>query len=266
MTFRDRLQAIQSTTGSRLCVGLDPLPDRLPEPLNALPDKAEAILIFCKEIIAATADVVSAYKPNLAFFEALGTKGWEIFEDVLDAIPKNRIIIADAKRGDIGSTADLYAEAFLGRLNCDAITVSPYMGSDALTPFLRYPGKCVFSLVLTSNPGAEDLQLKEVDGQPLYKHTARMAVAAAENQPGEIGFVVGATRPDRLADLRAEFPEVPFLVPGVGAQGGSMEEVLTANADGPVLINVGRSVLYASSGTDFAEAAGKVAVASARQG
>lgn len=255
MTFRDRLIAAQTATGSLICVGLDPLPDRLPEPLRNLPDKVEAVRLFCKEIIAATADVACAYKPNLAFFEALGARGWEIFEDLVDTIPDDRIIIADAKRGDIGSTADLYAEAFFGRLLCDGITVSPYMGSDALTPFLQYPGTCTFALVLTSNPGAEDLQLKQIDGEPLYKHTARMAVAAAKDQPGEIGFVVGATRPALLGDLRTEFPDVPFLVPGVGTQGGSYEDVLKANKNGPILINLGRSVLYASSGNDFAEKA-----------
>lgn len=254
MTFSEKLRAAQSAAQSRLCVGLDPDPERLPTPLRGRPP-AEAVAAFCRAIVEATAEVACAFKPNLAFFEALGADGWRAFEEVVAAIPSDRIVIADAKRGDIGSTAARYAEAFFGRLGCDAVTVSPYMGRDALAPFLAHPGHCAFSLVLTSNPSASDLQELKAGGVPLYHHAARLAVEAASGQPGEVGFVVGATRPERLAELRAAYPDVPFLVPGVGAQGGDAAAVVAAAGSGPLLVNSSRGVLYASGGADFAEAA-----------
>lgn len=254
MTFSEKLRAVQAASGSRLCVGLDPDPARLPAPFRGL-EAAEAAAAFCRAIIEATAEVACAFKPNLAFFEALGAEGWRAFEEVVAAVPEGRLVIADAKRGDIGSTAARYAEAFFGRLGCDAVTVSPYLGRDALMPFLAYEGRCAFSLVLTSNPGASDLQELEAGGAPLYRHAARLAAEAARGQPGEVGFVVGATRPERLAELRTAYPEVPFLVPGVGTQGGDAAAVAAAADAGPLLVNSSRGVLYASAGADFAEAA-----------
>lgn len=253
-SFADRLATAQTASGSRLCVGLDPDPSRMPEPLAALPP-AEAAEAFCRAVIEATAEVACAFKPNLAFFEALGADGWRAFEAVVAAVPPDRLVIADAKRGDIGNTAARYAEAFFGRTRADAVTVSPYMGRDALTPFLQHAGRCAFALVLTSNPGADDLQRLVADGEPVYHHTARLAAEATKGLPGEVGFVVGATRPEPLAALREAYPDVPFLVPGVGAQGGTAEAVLAAAGSGPLLVNASRAVLYASSGADFAEAA-----------
>jgi orotidine-5'-phosphate decarboxylase len=255
MTFAARLADSQSATRSRLCVGLDPDPARLPRPLAGAADPAEAAAAFCRAIIDATADVACAYKPNLAFFEALGAPGWRAFETVVRAVPEGRVVIADAKRGDIGNTAARYAAAFFERLPCHAVTVSPYMGRDALEPFLAHAGRCTFALVLTSNPGAADLQLLQTGGRPLYEHVARLAAEAGARQPGETGFVVGATRPAPLAELREQHPDIPFLIPGVGAQGGDARAVIEAAASGPVIVNASRAVLYASDGDDFQEAA-----------
>lgn len=258
MTFPERLRAAQSASRSRLCVGLDPDPAQFPAPLASLPP-AEATVAFCRAIIQSTQEVACAYKPNLAFFEALGSEGWAAFEEVVQAVPSDRLVIADAKRGDIGNTARLYASAFFERLRCDAVTVSPYMGRDAIEPFLAHEGRCAFTLVLTSNPGADDVQSLRVDGEAVYHHVARLATEIAEEQPGTIGFVVGATRVDRLAALRAAYPTVPFLVPGVGAQGGQPAEVVAAAGIGPLIVNASRAVLYGSSGDDYAEAAGRAA-------
>ncbi len=258
LTFTDKLRAAQSATHSRVCVGLDPDPEGLPHLLRDRPP-AEAVLAFNRAIIEATADVACAYKPNLAFYEALGADGWRALEQTVAAIPDGRLVIADAKRGDIGNTARMYARAFFDRLGCDAVTVSPYMGSDAAVPFLETPGRCAFVLVATSNPSAAEVQALETDGEPLYLRMARLAVNAAADQPGEAGFVVGATRPALLAELRDAYPDVPFLVPGVGAQGGDAGAVVEAAGSGPLLVNSSRGILYASAGDDFADAARRAA-------
>ena len=254
MTFTDQLRAAQRATGGRLCVGLDPDPDRLPAPFPG--GDAAAVEAFCRAIVDATADVACAFKPNLAFFEALGADGWRAFEAVVrHAHAADRLVIADCKRGDIGNTAAHYAAAFFDRLPCDAVTASPYMGRDSLVPFLQHPGRCCFALVATSNASGPDLQRLVADGEAVWERAARLAADAAEGQPGETGFVVGAQRAGELAGLRARFPDVPFLVPGVGAQGGRAEDVVAAAGAGPLLVNASRSVLYASAGADFAEAA-----------
>ena len=258
MTFLERLAAAQARSGSALCVGLDPDPARLPDRLRDRP-LLDAVGLFCNAITEATAASACAFKPNLAFFEALGADGWRVLQDVLAALPETHLVVLDGKRGDIGTTAQRYAEALYDRLGADACTVAPYMGRDAIQPFLQRPGRCAFVLGLTSNPSASDLQLLEVGGEPLYRRVARMAVEAGEAQPGTVGLVVGATRPDRLAVLREAHPTTPFLVPGVGAQGGAAEDVLAANGGGPVLVNASRSILYASSGRDFASAAAREA-------
>lgn len=260
MTFSDKLRAAQAAAGSRVCVGLDPDPARLPAPLRGRPTAA-AVLAFNRAIIEATADVACAYKPNLAFYEALGADGWRIFEATVAAVPDDRIVIADAKRGDIGNTARMYARAFFERAGADAVTVAPYMGSDAVAPFLETEGGCAFVLAATSNASAPELQGLVADGEPVYRHAARLAVGAAEGRPGEAGFVVGATRPEVLAELRALYPDVPFLVPGVGAQGGDAAAVVEAAGSGLLLVNSSRAILYASGGADFAEAARRVAEA-----
>jgi orotidine-5'-phosphate decarboxylase len=249
VSFLDRLRASVSDTGSVLCVGLDPRP--------APPGDLAS---FCLAITEATAPYAAAFKPNLAFFEAHGAAGWTALERVCQGVrDSGRLLILDAKRGDIGSTAEHYATALFDHLGGDAATVAPYMGADSITPFLGHAGRCAIVLAATSNPGASDLQALPVDAEPLYRHVARMAVAAGEGQPGTVGLVVGGTRPAILGDLRAEFPGVPFLVPGVGAQGGSPGEILRANAGGPVLVNASRSILYASTGADFARAAADAA-------
>lgn len=263
-SFLDRLRAAQAATGACLCVGLDPEPERLPAPFRGRP-AAEAIRGFCFAITASTAPHACAFKPNLAFFEALGTGGWEALAAVCEAVrATGRLLILDGKRGDIGNTARRYADALYEGLGGDAATVAPYMGRDAIAPFLQHPGRCAFVLAATSNPGAADLQMLDVEGEPLYRRVARMAVEAGERQPGEAGLVVGATRPEVLGALRADFPSVPLLVPGVGAQGGRPAEVLEKNAGGPILINASRSILYASSDADFAEAAAREAERLAR--
>lgn len=261
VSFSERLAT--ATTGAALCVGLDPEPSRLP---SGLSKDVAGIVRFCTAITDSTAEVAAAFKPNLAFFEALGPDGWHALTDVCAHVrASGRLLVLDGKRGDIGNTGRLYAQALYETLDGDAATVAPYMGRDSLAPFLDAAGRCAFVLVATSNPGADDLQTLDAAGEPVFRHVARMAVEAAEEAPGEVGFVVGATRPERIAGLRADFPTVPFLVPGVGAQGGDVRAVLDANAGGPILVNAGRSILYASSGADFASAAARAATVLARQ-
>ena len=252
--FADRLVAAVAEAGAPLCVGLDPDPDRLPAAFAA--GGAGGAAAFCEAVVGATAPHAAAFKPNLAFFEAYGPGGWGALAAVCAAVRRaGRLLVLDGKRGDIGNTGRKYAAALYDRLGGDACTVAPYMGADSVAPFLEHAGRCAFVLVATSNPGGADLQALDVGGEPLYRHAARLAVRAAEGLPGEPGFVVGATRPALLAGLRAAHPAVPFLVPGVGAQGGSAAEALDANAGGPLLVNSSRGVLYASGGADFAEAA-----------
>ena len=255
--FPSRLASAVRDAGSALCVGLDPDLGRLPSGVSR---SAAGVVEFCVAITESTRDHAAAFKPNLAFFEALGPDGWAALADVCAHVhASGRLLVLDGKRGDIGNTGRLYAEALYGGLGGDAATVAPYMGRDSLAPFLAHAGRCAFVLVATSNPGAGDVQALDVGGEPLYRHVARMAVGAADGAPGDVGFVVGATRSGVLAGLRAEHPTVPFLVPGVGVQGGSVGETLEANAGGPVLINVGRSVLYGSAGHDYASAAHRAA-------
>ena len=261
-SFSKRLSAAVTDAGSALCVGLDPDLSALPSGVSR---NASGVMEFCIAITDSTAEVAAAFKPNLAFFEALGPDGARALADVCAHVrASRRLLVLDGKRGDIGNTGRLYARALYGQsaaggLGGDAATVAPYMGRDSLAPFLADAGRCAFVLIATSNPGADDLQTLSAGGEPVYRHVARMAVGAAAEAPGEAGFVVGATRPDRLAALRADFPGVPFLVPGVGAQGGDARAVLDANAGGPILVNAGRSILYASSGTDYAQAAAQAA-------
>jgi orotidine-5'-phosphate decarboxylase len=217
------------------------------------------VLAFNKAIIEATLPYALAYKFNLAFYEAQGLAGWRALEESLALIPEGYLTIADAKRGDIGNTARRYAQAFFEQLNFDAITVAPYMGHDSILPFLDYPGKWVFLLGLTSNAGAADFQLLNVQGQPLYQRV--MQLAASWLHAGQLGYVVGATRPEQLAELRGLYPAAWFLVPGVGAQGGDLQAVMQAGwgQQAGILVNSSRGILYASSGPDYAEAAAREA-------
>jgi orotidine-5'-phosphate decarboxylase len=254
MTPAKLFEAIQAKR-SLLCVGLDADPRRIPLHLQGFPDP---VFEFNRQIIEATAPYVVAYKPNIAFYEAQGARGWESLRKTLEAIPGECMAIADAKRGDIGNTSELYARAFFEEMDFDAVTVAPYMGIDSVAPFLRFEGKWVFLLALTSNPGAQDFQLQEVGGEPLYRRVVRRAMEWSAGLPGHLGFVAGATRPEHLGEIRGLAPGNFLLVPGVGAQGGDLEGVCREgmNSQGGLLVNASRSILYAGGGTDFAELAG----------
>lgn len=242
---------------SYLCVGLDTDIEKIPQHLKA---SADPVFEFNKRIIDATKDVCVAYKPNVAFYEALGPKGWESLQKTLDYIPKECFTIADAKRGDIGNTSALYARTYFQQMNFDSVTVAPYMGEDSVKPFLDFAGKWVIMLVHTSNSGAEDFQLLETrDGKYVYEEVifASQRWATAD----QMMYVVGATQADKFGTIRALAPDHFFLVPGVGAQGGNLQAVSKAglNTQCGLLVNSSRNIIYASSKEDFAEAAQKEA-------
>ncbi len=256
MTRQALIDQIRSKK-SFLCVGLDPDVSKIPPHLL---HEQDPIFAFNKAIIDATKAYAVAYKPNLAFFECHGTKGWESLQKTIDYIPKDIFTIADAKRGDIGNTSGYYAKTFFETMGFDSVTVAPYMGEDSVTPFLEYPNKWVILLALTSNKGALDFQtIKDSEGTALYKTVLKRS--SAWGSPENLMFVVGATRADELAEVRKIVPEHFLLVPGVGAQGGSLEEVAHygMNADCGLLVNSSRGIIYASSGADFAEKAGQEA-------
>jgi orotidine-5'-phosphate decarboxylase len=261
MNFIDKLRAAWANSNSLLCVGLDPDPAKLPFSLHGIP---QAVFEFNRAIIDATHDLVCAYKPQIAYFAAQSAedqllKTMEYLRTQYPHIP----IILDAKRGDIGSTAEQYAvEAFV-RYGADAVTVNPYMGTDSITPFTSYQDKGVVILCRTSNVGAKDLQDLQINGEPLYVHLARK-VANDWNSHGNCLLVVGATWPEQMRQIRAVVGDMPFLVPGIGAQGGDVKAMVTAGKtrDGTgLIVNSSRAVLYASSGADFAQAARAVAQA-----
>lgn len=253
---------------SFLCVGLDTDLIKLPSTiLEEHPD--DAVAAFNRAIIDATAPYCVAYKPNLAFYESLGAAGWTALEETVRYIRErypDQFIIADAKRGDIGNTSKLYARSFFEHLDVDAITVAPYMGEDSVTPFLGYPGKWVILLALTSNKGSYDFQLiPGPDGKRLFETVITTSQRWAGND--EMMYVVGATQGKMFEDIRRVAPESFLLVPGVGAQGGSLEEVARygMTPDCGLLVNSSRGIIYASQGPDFAEAAGREAAALAAQ-
>jgi orotidine-5'-phosphate decarboxylase len=246
-TFADRLARAQHARGSLLCVGLDPDPAKLPRDL-----KGDPLYAFNRRIIDATADVTAAYKPQIAFYSALGAE-----EQLLASIGYIRerapaaLVILDAKRNDIGNTAEAYAREAFDRYGADAVTVSPYMGEDSVRPFLARPDRGAILLCRTSNSGAKDFQDLQIDGLPLYRHVAQRA-AAHWNEHGNLMLVVGATYPREMADLRRAHPEVSFLVPGIGAQGGDLEATLAAGLDARgtgLLISSSRNIIYAGGGT-----------------
>ena len=236
-----------------LCVGLDTALDKLP---NHLQDQPDAIFQFNKQIIDATRDLCVAYKPNLAFYEARGAEGWRDFERTVAYIGNSHFIIADAKRGDIGNTSRMYAQAFFEKNACDAVTVAPYMGADSVSPFLGFPDKWVIVLALTSNPGSADFQRSPLEsGEALWEQVLRKSQSWGSAE--QLMFVVGATHPEAFARVRAIAPDHFLLVPGVGAQGGDLAAICWygLTRDCGLLVNTSRSILYASSGPDFAEAA-----------
>ena len=250
---RKELRDLIFSKRSYLCTGLDPEISKLPAQYAKVP---ASILDFNKEIITACQDATVAWTLNTAFFEQYGAEGWEILEATCAALPGKSFKIADAKRGDIGNTSTMYARAFFERMDFDAVTVSPYMGEDSLRPFLEFKDKWIICLALTSNAGHRDFQLDTgSDGRRLYERV--IETVAKYGSADNIMFVVGATRADEIARIRELIPEHFLLVPGVGAQGGSLEDVSRAgfNADCGLLINSSRGILYASNGEDFAHAA-----------
>lgn len=241
---------------SFLCVGLDPVLDKLPKHLLKYDNP---ILEFNKQIIDATSDLCVAYKPNTAFFESRGVKGWETLVRTWQYFPKDVFTIADAKRGDIGNTSTMYAEAFFKEENAgmsfDSVTVAPYMGKDSVSPFLAYPDKWVILLALTSNEGSQDFQTRQSDGQKLYEQV--ISTSSQWGSSDQLMYVVGATKPEEFKNIRRLAPDHFLLVPGVGAQGGSLSAVCEngLNSSCGLLVNAARSIIYASSGEDFAEKA-----------
>jgi orotidine-5'-phosphate decarboxylase len=249
--FNEKLDNAAVRNRSWLCVGLDPVVDKMPKGIARTPS---GVADFCQKIIEATSGVVAAYKPNIAFFEAFGSDGWRVLSDSIAAVPDHIPVLLDAKRGDIGNTVKAYAEAYYGVLGVDAVTVSPYLGRDSVEPFATWPEKAAIVLCLTSNPSAVEIQGMEVAGEPLYLRVARQT----GEWDGTYGLVVGATKAEMIGDVRAVSPETVFLIPGIGAQGGDLEKSVTLGArksGGGALINASRGVIYASSGSDFAEVA-----------
>ncbi len=257
MTFADKLATAQQTNNSWLCIGLDPVMERLPRSLLDS-ENGNPLFAFGRAIVEATADLACAYKPNLGFWLAEGPAGLRALQDLIACIPDNLPVILDGKFGDVGHTAAAYARAAFETLGVDSVTANPYLGLDALRPFLADEKHGIFLLARTSNPSAPDLQDLVVENRPLYEQVARLAVEWDTEHPGACGLVVGATYPEELARLRQVAPDLPFLVPGVGAQGGSLPAVVahgrTTGGIGPV-INSSRGIIYASPGPDFAAAA-----------
>ncbi|MEY4287427.1 MAG: orotidine-5-phosphate decarboxylase [Bacteroidota bacterium] len=242
---------------SFLCVGLDPDLSKIPAHLL---QTADPLFEFCKEIIDATHPYAVAFKPNTAFFECHGAAGWESLRKTIAYIPKDCLVIADAKRGDIGNTSAYYAKTFFEHMDADALTVAPYMGSDSVLPFLQFDNKWVILLALTSNEGAKDFQFLEADGKALFEQV--LLRSSEWGSPEQLMYVVGATRAEDIARVRALAPDYFFLVPGVGAQGGDLDTVVRygANEECGLLVNSSRAIIYASSGQDFAAAAKKEAL------
>ncbi len=256
MSFNDRLSAICRERGSRVCIGLDPVWDRLPDTVKSHEDP---VFAFNRSIVDATIDIAAVYKPNLAFYEALGLSGWSSLKKTIEYIGGRAIVLGDAKRGDIDNTAKAYAQAMFDALGVDACTISVYPGLDAAQPFLDRPDRGVFVLCRTSNGSAPMIQDLQVNGRPLYEHVARMSLNWNANR--NCGLVVGATYPRELAEIRAIAKHLPFLIPGIGAQGGDLEASVSAAGSGPFIINSSRSIIYADAGPRFADAARSAATA-----
>jgi len=254
MNFMEKLIAASQKNNSLLCIGLDADPRLMPDNVG--------VFEFNKAIIDATADLVCAYKPNFAFYEALGNKGLDALKQTVKHIPDNIPVIGDAKRGDIGNTAKAYAKTIFADFGFDATTVNPYLGFDSLEPFIQYQDKGIFVLCRTSNAGAVDFQsLRCVEhDRPLFEV---VALKASEwNVHGNIGLVVGATYPEELKLIRQNHPDMPLLIPGIGAQGGDLELTVRYGVDAQgekAIINSSRQIIYASREKDFAEAARKAA-------
>lgn len=265
MSAAAKLAESVARRGSHLCLGLDPDPARLPQPLRARAsvDPGGAVLAFCAELIAATSDVACAYKPNLAYFEALGRDGWRVLADVLALVPADIPTIVDAKRCDIGPTAARAAAGIFGELGADATTVVPWFGRDGIQPFVDWEDRMTFIVAASSNPS--DIHLQDAcgpDGEPAWGAVARLA-AGLDGRPGSVGMVAGATVPARVAGCRRRAPDVWLLAPGVGAQGGDLVATVAAGRgpDDRLLITTSRSVTHAASDASHADAARQAAIA-----
>jgi len=244
---KSKLVELIRSRKSFLCVGLDTDPSKLPTGVSALE--------FNKAIVDATREFAVSYKPNLAFYEAMGRQGWDILEETVEYIGKDHFTIADAKRGDIGNTSSYYAKAFFETYGFDSITVAPYMGKDSVSPFLQFQDKWAIVLALTSNEGSKDFQTQKIGEEYLFEKVLRDVASWGTDE--NTMFVVGATKAESLAQIRQIIPNHFLLVPGVGAQGGSLQEVVKygMNSEVGLLVNASRSILYASSGADYAQVA-----------
>ncbi|MFH2037093.1 MAG: orotidine-5'-phosphate decarboxylase [Candidatus Zixiibacteriota bacterium] len=253
MNPTQKIKEIQEKNSSMICVGLDLDRKKVP---GVYANTIKGLFDFTMQIIDATKDVAAAYKPNLAFYEELGAEGFSLLEKIIHKIPDEMVVIADAKLGDIGNTAQHYASAMFDRLKADWVTLNPYMGYDSIRPFIDYQDKGAFILCLTSNTGSRDFQLMHVVNKPIYMYVAEKV--AYWNKENNLGLVAGATHPEQLGDIRAAAGDMPILIPGVGAQGGDLEKAVVAgtrNFKAPALINVSRSILYAGNENNFAESA-----------
>ncbi len=254
MNFTDKLSKAIASAESTLCVGLDPVPENLPKPIKeAFEGEEKQILEFCRRVIEATKQHACAFKPNTAFFEALGSSGWAVLEEVADMVPSNRVLIMDAKRGDIGNTAARYKQAFFDRMHADAITLNPLMGMETLGPFLDDPQKAVFVLAMTSNRGAADLLQRRFEGRmSLGEYIAEELAKKMNKSSSHLGLVTGATQTEWIAPVIEAFPEAHLLIPGIGKQGGDIQELsnVLKNHKGLPVINSSRSIIYAGGDSE----------------
>ena len=244
MTYAERLKSRLKTTGSALCVGLDPRPDMMEGGVEAIPD-------FLRRVIGETAEYAAAFKPNIAYFEAMGLRGLEILDQLLGEMPKEVPVILDAKRSDIGETQKYYARSYFENWAVDAVTLNPFLGYDTLEPFLDWEGKGVYLLAVTSNPGTVDFQRRDCEGKKLFERVGELCERAqSEGRKTTAGLVVGLTNAD--GDVLANLPDVPLLVPGLGAQGGSLDSLAGSGRNAASVINVSRGITYAEGNTDYA--------------
>lgn len=255
MNFYQKITKRSTELKSLLCVGLDPEWEKLPASIRS---SDKSLFAFCKEIVDATHDITVAYKPNIAFFERFGYKGIEQFENLIHHITVNYpqvAIVADIKRGDLANTAKEYAKYYFKDLKVDSLTLSPYMGTDSIEPFLEYKDHAVFLLCLTSNPSSKDLQkIQSTQKRYFYEEVANLSKSLNTKYQNQVGIVVGATHPEELGKIREAFPDLVFLIPGYGAQGGNLSDIMKVSARNS-LINSSRSILFNSDKADFAEKA-----------
>jgi len=244
----DKYKNIKEKNNSILCVGLDSDINKIPKILG---NNIDSLLEFNKKIIEATKDLVSAYKINFAFYEQYGVDGFRILKNTFELIPEEIFTIADAKRADIGNSSKAYAKSVFEYFNADSITVHPYMGYDSVQPFLEFENKFVFLLALTSNIGSKDFQFLKINNNTLYNEVIKKSVNWSN--PDNLGYVVGATHPDELKEIRNIIPNRLILIPGIGTQGGNTQLTIEANNKAPAIINVSRGIIYSSTDNDFAE-------------